>query len=279
MSNASKVRRTGGRLLCVTALSLTMACSSPPKPVHPDGSVRVPVNDVTRIERVRQQAAADQSNVVERQAMKDEIGLLRSQLETMRKALQLIVAQPEAADAIKNAYPTTPSAKPSPTAPATSAPAPLSAPPARTPPERRSDADGNAATAIASLPPQAVDRIDDGLVFRAFHDSGASAFAPTREFGHLLLLASRDARQIVIWGRTDSPVRDELNQRVALSRALQARAWLVANGVEPVRIRARYTSAGHFLADNTSVEGRAVNRRVEIETQGTSLTIWDSNEG
>jgi hypothetical protein len=39
----------------------------------------------------------------------------------------------------------------------------------------------------------------------------------------------------------------------------------VAAGVNPAHIRATYQPAGDYVADNTSVSGRSLNRRVEIE--------------
>ena len=43
------------------------------------------------------------------------------------------------------------------------------------------------------------------------------------------------------------------------------RDYLVGAGVDAARIRATYQPAGDHAADNASADGRAMNRRVEIE--------------
>ncbi len=72
-------------------------------------------------------------------------------------------------------------------------------------------------------------------------------------------------------GYTDSPVIDDANRKIALARALAARQYLIAQGVDPKKIRAYYKSAGGFIADNGTQEGRAKNRRVDIEIVNSRL--------
>ena len=49
------------------------------------------------------------------------------------------------------------------------------------------------------------------------------------------------------------------------ARANAVRAYLIAAGVDPARIRATHQPSGDHLADNRSPQGRNLNRRVEIE--------------
>lgn len=121
-------------------------------------------------------------------------------------------------------------------------------------------------TLSQGIPVQDFTREDtpNGEIFRVFHNVGASTFAPDEATERRLVEAARAGNLIEIHGRTDSAVIDPANQRVALSRAVAARAWLVERGVSPHKIRTRYQSAGSFLADNSTDEGRALNRRVEI---------------
>ena len=46
---------------------------------------------------------------------------------------------------------------------------------------------------------------------------------------------------------------------------------LIGQGVDAKKIRAFYNSAGGFVADNSTPEGRAKNRRVDIELVNTKL--------
>jgi outer membrane protein OmpA-like peptidoglycan-associated protein len=43
------------------------------------------------------------------------------------------------------------------------------------------------------------------------------------------------------------------------------RRLLISLNVEPQRIRLFYRGAGNFVANNSTPEGKALNRRVEIE--------------
>jgi outer membrane protein OmpA-like peptidoglycan-associated protein len=55
-----------------------------------------------------------------------------------------------------------------------------------------------------------------------------------------------------------------MNQRLSNDRAGSVRDYLVTRGVKGDSIAATGFGATRFLADNSSPEGRADNRRVEI---------------
>lgn len=76
---------------------------------------------------------------------------------------------------------------------------------------------------------------------------------------------ARQAPLIVLRGRTDGANDSPAESRVARERAAAVRAYLVAAGVDPARIRATHQASGDHVADNTAVSGRAMNRRVEVE--------------
>jgi outer membrane protein OmpA-like peptidoglycan-associated protein len=80
-----------------------------------------------------------------------------------------------------------------------------------------------------------------------------------------LVAAARQAQLVVLRGRTDSARDDMANSRAAQRRAEAAQLLLVKGGVPMDRIRVMYQGAGDFAAPNTTPEGRALNRRVEIE--------------
>ncbi len=74
-------------------------------------------------------------------------------------------------------------------------------------------------------------------------------------------------RNIVVEGHTDSRGTDEHNMRLSHERASAVREFLVSQGVEPTRIQAVGRGESVPIADNSSPEGRANNRRVEIVIQ------------
>jgi len=76
--------------------------------------------------------------------------------------------------------------------------------------------------------------------------------------------------KIVVQGYTDSSGSSSLNQDLSQRRAEAVRAYLVSRGVPSERISAQGMGAGNPIADNTSAEGRANNRRVEIVVQPQS---------
>lgn len=92
-----------------------------------------------------------------------------------------------------------------------------------------------------------------------------TAFLPDDDLAAVLVPAAQRAERINLRGRTDSLIADAANARVALGRAMAARSYLIQHGVEAKKIRAFSRAAGDFRADNATDEGRAANRRVEIE--------------
>lgn len=89
-----------------------------------------------------------------------------------------------------------------------------------------------------------------------------------RDTMELAAAASR-AELVEIRGRTDGSVDEAGNQRVARRRAEAVRDYLVALGVEPARIRVTYQAVGDHIANNDQEEGRALNRRAEVEIYPT----------
>jgi len=77
--------------------------------------------------------------------------------------------------------------------------------------------------------------------------------------------AAQAANRVVLRGRTDATISTPTAGQLALRRALTVKEILVAEGVNPGRVRVFYRAAGDFEADDRLPEGRAANRRVEIE--------------
>ena len=70
---------------------------------------------------------------------------------------------------------------------------------------------------------------------------------------------------IDVYGHTDSTGSDAFNQTLSDNRAQTVANYLVMRGVSESRIRSRGYGETMPVADNTTTEGRARNRRVEIK--------------
>lgn len=75
---------------------------------------------------------------------------------------------------------------------------------------------------------------------------------------------------IVAVGHTDSVGTDTYNQKLGQRRADAVKAYLVSQGVPANRIYTDSKGESQPVADNRTREGRAKNRRVEVEVVGTT---------
>ncbi|MBP8795099.1 MAG: OmpA family protein [Brachymonas sp.] len=74
---------------------------------------------------------------------------------------------------------------------------------------------------------------------------------------------------IIAVGHTDSIGTVEYNQKLSVRRAEAVKAYLVSKGIEKNRVYTEGKGEKQPVADNRTAEGRAKNRRVEIEVVGT----------
>ena len=74
---------------------------------------------------------------------------------------------------------------------------------------------------------------------------------------------------IIAVGHTDSVGTDAYNQKLSVRRSEAVKAYLVGKGVEKNRVYTEGKGEKQPVADNKTAEGRAKNRRVEIEVVGT----------
>ena len=74
---------------------------------------------------------------------------------------------------------------------------------------------------------------------------------------------------IIAVGHTDAVGSDAYNQKLSVRRSEAVKAYLVSKGIEKNRVYTEGKGEKQPVADNKTSEGRAKNRRVEIEVVGT----------
>ncbi|OWT70268.1 MULTISPECIES: outer membrane protein OmpA [Alcaligenaceae] len=80
---------------------------------------------------------------------------------------------------------------------------------------------------------------------------------------------SIDLETIIAVGHTDSIGTVAYNQKLSERRAAAVKSYLVSKGIDPNRIYTEGKGKSQPVATNKTKEGRAQNRRVEIEIVGT----------
>jgi outer membrane protein OmpA-like peptidoglycan-associated protein len=138
--------------------------------------------------------------------------------------------------------------------------APLPAPTLTTPALRQRPAGGNVEASISATGSAAL----YGVTF----DSSSSTLhgdSETTLQKALAVIQKRPDSHWVIAGYTDDHGSPALNQKLSDDRANSVRDWFVGHGVAEDRLEAHGYGASHFMADNGTDEGRAKNRRVELQ--------------
>ncbi|MBA3772067.1 MAG: OmpA family protein, partial [Ramlibacter sp.] len=141
-------------------------------------------------------------------------------------------------------------------APAAAAPAPA---PAATPP----------APAPAPQPPAATKVTYAADAFFDFDKSVLKAEGKAKLDDLVGKVKGINLEVIIAVGHTDSVGSDAYNQRLSVRRAEAVKAYLVSKGIEKNRVYTEGKGEKQPVADNKTAEGRAKNRRVEIEVVGT----------
>lgn len=231
---------------CAFALA---GCSSVPTPVVPNGSDRQPINSQAKIEDYKARTAEETANYNERTALSRQVDSLNKQVAELKT--YLLMMQMERDTNRPKAQPVSQSA-----APARLTPAPT-------------QSLGNGGESIEVR--------EQAVVFRVTHPFGKTDFTASTELQEKLLKAAREAKHIDIRGRTDAAYDNPIDRDIALQRALRARRFLIANGIDAGKIRWSSLGAGGYVADNKTMEGRAKNRRVEIETMDLDTSAFNSN--
>jgi OOP family OmpA-OmpF porin len=74
---------------------------------------------------------------------------------------------------------------------------------------------------------------------------------------------------VIATGHTDSVGTDAYNQKLSVRRADAVKKYLVSKGIADNRIQIQGKGESQPVADNKTDDGRAKNRRVQIEVIGT----------
>lgn len=96
-----------------------------------------------------------------------------------------------------------------------------------------------------------------------FPDSVTKFDPPLEVVSHLE--QAPEAVIIYISGRTSTTNPSPSDEALAFKRAASARAYLINQGISPLKIMLNYVSAADYAADNDTHWGRQKNQRVEIE--------------
>jgi OmpA-OmpF porin, OOP family len=156
------------------------------------------------------------------------------------------------------------------------APAPAPAPPvAAPPPPPPAPAPAPVATpAPAPVVAAPAAPVSEKVTFAAdaFFDFDKSVLKPEAKakLDDLVSKTSAVALEVIIAvGHTDAVGTDGYNQKLSVRRSEAVKAYLVGKGIEKNRVYTEGKGEKQPVADNKTSEGRAKNRRVEIEVVGT----------
>lgn len=92
-------------------------------------------------------------------------------------------------------------------------------------------------------------------------------------------LAQSPETDIAIYGHTDNTGSRAVNQKLSEERAQAVANYLIGQKVDPVRITTRGLAYDSPIADNSTEEGRAQNRRVEILITANDQMIQQAQDG
>jgi outer membrane protein OmpA-like peptidoglycan-associated protein len=93
------------------------------------------------------------------------------------------------------------------------------------------------------------------------------------------ILLAYPGLKVQVEGYTDSVGSDEFNQKLSENRAASVKDFLVAQGVSPSNIASQGFGKTNPVAENSTAEGRAQNRRVNLVVSGDAIGIATQSSG
>jgi OOP family OmpA-OmpF porin len=94
----------------------------------------------------------------------------------------------------------------------------------------------------------------------------------------IALMNEHPEATVTIVGYTDSSGPEEVNQRISEERAESIAAYLESQGIDRSRMSVSGMGEANPIADNSTKEGRAQNRRVEITVPEFEYTVEEMVE-
>jgi len=159
--------------------------------------------------------------------------------------------------------------------PACSIGLPTARSPSLSPPRDEVQTDSWKPRVIALSEREQVELHRHSVIFRVSQRTGRSEFRPSQQLQpHLKQIMSRGPC-LHVRGYTDGTKDRWIEHETAKQRAYKARAYLIAQGYDPNHIEITVIPIGEHVADNATKQGRAKNRRVEIEvTEHDPAAVW-----
>ena len=126
---------------------------------------------------------------------------------------------------------------------------------------------------------QAIQVTFNGGILFPTNGTTLSASARTDLSKFAASLINNPGTNVQIYGYTDDTGSLSVNERVATGRADAVRNYLLNSGVAATRLSAEGLPMQDYIASNSTAEGRAQNRRVEIYITASKEMIDQANKG
>lgn len=104
------------------------------------------------------------------------------------------------------------------------------------------------------------------------HDLRPEGVAKLDRLAAKLRQLSINVTEVRVYGHTDSDGSVDYNIKLSQRRAETVKQQLIARGIPETLVSAIGRGKTYPVADNATVQGRSMNRRVEIEIGGTDFT-------
>ena len=153
-------------------------------------------------------------------------------------------------------------------------PPPAPAPRVAPPPPPPGAAPAPVVVPVVPPPPPPPAPVSEKVTFAAdaFFDTGKSVLKPDAQ-AKLADLVDKtkgvNLEVIIAVGHTDTVGSAAYNQKLSIARAEAVKKFLTGKGIETNRVYTEGKGFSQPVADNKTAEGRAKNRRVEVEVVGT----------
>lgn len=241
-------------------LAVVSGCSSPPKVQTPTGDNRKPINNPQAISELQLRQRNEDFELKRRTELELTVDALKRQVTELKNYILLKAAETEINTPKGATTPASTSIK-------------------NEPPRNQEVLEKK--TSANDLPKALVDgrefiivNSDKSVTFHVTHPVAQTAFNTTDDMKNKILAAARVSEKIEVRGRTDSTSFNAYDRDIALNRAVRAYGFLVKNGIPASKIKVTYQTSGNFIVDNSTPDGKARNRRVEIETIGVNTAYF-----